>query len=112
MGGGILKSSLVHGWAFRVAWSRGKSGHRFLAAPSARRLGVNQFVVAMLRSAGLPANKALQGTFDPPPIFAAAKTGVASNAAELRRWATRKDKEVLLFRSQCRPQVGIIINII
>ena len=30
-------------------------------------------------------NKSLQLTFDPPPIFAAAKTGVASNAAELRR---------------------------
>ena len=31
------------------------------------------------------ANKSLQRTFDPPPIFAAAKIGVASNAAELRR---------------------------
>jgi hypothetical protein len=29
-------------------------------------------------------NKSLQLTFDPPPTFAAAKAGVASNAAELR----------------------------
>ncbi len=34
-------------------------------------------------------NKMLQRTFDPPPIFATAKTAVASNAAELRRWASR-----------------------
>lgn len=33
----------------------------------------------------LPPNKALQVTFDPPPIFAIAETGVASNAPELRR---------------------------
>jgi hypothetical protein len=32
-------------------------------------------------------NKSLQRTFDLPLIFAVAKTGVASNAAELRRWA-------------------------
>lgn len=32
------------------------------------------------------ANKSLQGTFDPPPIFASAKTVFASNAPELRRW--------------------------
>ena len=32
-------------------------------------------------------NKALQVTFDPLPIFAAAKTGIASNAPELRRYA-------------------------
>jgi len=31
-------------------------------------------------------NKSLQRTFDPPPIFAAAKTGVASNAAEFSRY--------------------------
>ncbi|MGB0954713.1 MAG: hypothetical protein ACPGZP_01795 [Panacagrimonas sp.] len=37
---------------------------------------------------GPSANKSLQVTFDPPPIFATAKTGVVSNAAELRRWAT------------------------
>ena len=30
-------------------------------------------------------NKSLQRTFDPPPFFAAAITGVASNAAELSR---------------------------
>ena len=30
-------------------------------------------------------NKSLQRTFDPPPIFAAAKTVVASNSAELGR---------------------------
>lgn len=35
----------------------------------------------------LTANKSLQRTFDPPPIFTAAKTGAAaSNAAELRRY--------------------------
>ncbi len=33
----------------------------------------------------LPHNKSLQVTFDPLPIFAAAKTGIASNAPELRR---------------------------
>ena len=32
----------------------------------------------------LSPNKLLQRTFDPLPIFAAAKTGVASNAPELR----------------------------
>ena len=30
-------------------------------------------------------NKSLQRTFDPPPIFAAAKTVDASNATELKR---------------------------
>jgi hypothetical protein len=35
----------------------------------------------------MPHNKSLQRTFDPPPIFAVAKTGVASNAAELRRYS-------------------------
>jgi hypothetical protein len=30
-------------------------------------------------------NQSLQGTFDPSPIFAAAKTVAASNAPELRR---------------------------
>lgn len=30
-------------------------------------------------------NKSLQVTFDPPPTFAVAKAGVASNAPELRR---------------------------
>jgi hypothetical protein len=30
-------------------------------------------------------NKSLQRTFDPLPIFAAAKTGITSNTAELRR---------------------------
>ena len=33
----------------------------------------------------LPPNKSLQRTFDPSPIFAAAKTSVASNAAEFKR---------------------------
>lgn len=32
-------------------------------------------------------NRSLQRTFDPPPIFATAKTAVASNAAELKRYA-------------------------
>jgi hypothetical protein len=30
-------------------------------------------------------NKSLHRTFDPLPIFAFAKTGIASNAGELRR---------------------------
>ena len=30
-------------------------------------------------------NKSLQVTFDPPPTFAVAKAGVASNAPELKR---------------------------
>ena len=33
-------------------------------------------------------NKSLQVTFDPPPTFAVEKAGVASNAPELRRWAS------------------------
>ena len=33
----------------------------------------------------LAPNRSLQVTFDPPPIFAVAKTVVASNAPELRR---------------------------
>ena len=37
----------------------------------------------------LSPNKSLQRTFDPPPIFAVAKTGAASNAAELRRYGAR-----------------------
>ena len=36
-------------------------------------------------------NKSLQRTFDPPPTFAAAKAGVASNAAELWRWASFRE---------------------
>jgi hypothetical protein len=38
---------------------------------------------------GWPSNKSLQRTFDPPPIFAAVKTVVASNAAELRRYEVK-----------------------
>jgi len=34
----------------------------------------------------LTPNKSLQRTFDPPPTFVAAKAGIASNAAELRRY--------------------------
>ena len=33
----------------------------------------------------MTANKSLHLTFDPLPIFAAAKTGIASNSGELRR---------------------------
>ena len=36
------------------------------------------------------ANKSLHRTFDPLPIFAFAKTGIASSAGELRRWLNRK----------------------
>ncbi|PXV75261.1 hypothetical protein [Nitrosomonas eutropha] len=38
------------------------------------------------------ANKLLQRTFNPLPIFAAAKTGIASNAAKLRRYDPTKNK--------------------
>ncbi len=34
-------------------------------------------------------DKSLQRTFDPPPILAVAKTGVATNAVELRRYVLR-----------------------
>jgi len=34
---------------------------------------------------GLPPNKSLQVTFDPPAAFAVAKATVASNAPELKR---------------------------
>ena len=34
----------------------------------------------------MSSNKALQVTFDPLPIFAFAKTVIASNAPELGRW--------------------------
>ena len=33
----------------------------------------------------MKSNNSLQVTFDPPPTFAAAEAGVASNAPELRR---------------------------
>ena len=36
-------------------------------------------------------NKSLQVTFDPPPTFAIAKAGVASNAPELKCWAANAD---------------------
>lgn len=35
---------------------------------------------------GLPTNKSLQVTFDPPPTFAAAIIGIDSNAPDLRRY--------------------------
>lgn len=38
------------------------------------------------------ANKSLQGTFDPPATFAAAKAPVASNAPEFRRMAYAVNK--------------------
>ena len=40
-------------------------------------------------------NKSLQVTFDPPPTFAVAKAGVASNAPELRRWAARPGSAIV-----------------
>ncbi len=43
-------------------------------------------------------NKSLQLTFDPPPLFAAAKSGVASNAAELRRWAQEDAEDAPVLR--------------
>lgn len=36
-------------------------------------------------------NKSLRRAFDPPPIFATAKTAVASNTAELRRYPPISD---------------------
>ena len=36
----------------------------------------------------LTPNNVLQVTFDPLPTFAVAKAGIASNAAEHRRWAS------------------------
>ena len=44
-----------------------------------------------------PHNNSLQQAFDPPPIFAAAKTVVASNAAELRRYADARVLTVAQF---------------
>ena len=38
-------------------------------------------------------NKLLQLTFDPPPTFAFAKVPAASNATELRRWASLEVRE-------------------
>ena len=43
-------------------------------------------------------NKSLQVTFDPPPTFAAAKAGVASNAPELRRYAACASSVAALVR--------------
>ena len=85
IGGSTMSSSLVHGLGCWVSWFRRQSGHEFWPACFVRKLQLNQFVAGLLRPVGLPANKSLQRTFDPPPIFADAKTGVASNAAELRR---------------------------
>ena len=44
--------------------------------------------IRSVTSAAPPPNKSLQRTFDPPRTFAVAKARVASNAAELRRWAS------------------------
>jgi hypothetical protein len=41
------------------------------------------------------ANKSLQVTFAPPPIFAAAKTDVAANAPELRRYTAIRISELI-----------------
>jgi hypothetical protein len=46
------------------------------------------------RSSEHAANKSLQGTFDPLPIFADAKTVIASSTPELRRSASSKDAVV------------------
>lgn len=40
-------------------------------------------------------NKSLEWTFDPSPIFATAKTGVASNAAEFRRYVPLVFSDIL-----------------
>jgi len=53
------------------------------------RVGLEVMDVESIVIQRLP-NISLQVTFDPPPIFAAAKTVVASNAAELRRYTLRQ----------------------
>ncbi len=45
--------------------------------------------IASGRAEKLMHNKLSQRTFDPPTIFAVAKTVVASNATELKRWAPK-----------------------
>ena len=55
----------------------------------------------------LPPNKSLQRTFDPPPIFAFAKTGVASNAAEFRRWVVTQPLRIML-RSSLRRKAPAV----
>lgn len=51
-----------------------------------------------------PPNKSLHRTFDPPPIFAAAKAAVAANAAELKRQISVHARSGLrLFRKAGRP---------
>jgi hypothetical protein len=42
----------------------------------------------MLDGEGSISINSLHRTFDPLPIFASAKTGIASNAGELRRYVT------------------------
>ena len=54
----------------------------------AKSVNVNMMLVALLPRSG-SFNRSLQVTFDPPPTFAVAKVGVASNAPELRRLITR-----------------------
>lgn len=46
-------------------------------------------------------NKSLQRTFDPLPTLAAAKAGIASNAAELRREAAA---EAAIWNSRERSE--------
>lgn len=52
--------------------------------------------VAMARALGRslekPPNKSLHRTFDSLPIFAFAKTSIASNAGELRRYVSPSQK--------------------
>lgn len=42
-------------------------------------------------------DKALQGTFDPPAVFVAAKSSVASNAPELGRYAPNSVVKTKLY---------------
>jgi uncharacterized glyoxalase superfamily protein PhnB len=60
---------------FRAAIPKGSSGTLVATIPG----------LLDNRQSVLPPNKSLQRPFDSLPIFAAAKTGIASNAAELRR---------------------------
>lgn len=46
---------------------------------------MSQILIFRSRVVRVTHNKSLQRTFDPPPVFAFEKTGVASNAPEFKR---------------------------
>ena len=57
----------------------------------------------MIRCGATPTNNSLQVTFDPPPSFAAAKAGVASNTPELRRDMTQVEFREAIAMSAFDP---------